>query len=135
MRIWPLRKAPVVAIAAVTALWFTGVMPASAPARSFAPPHQAGQFVKVNVSFNTQFPLVELDDQSIAAAQKTGRKLVYRAARAECTVLKSIIAKTCRLTNLNVSTQIRRHNNRNPTMLNINGSAQFSIELKKSEGD
>jgi len=43
--------------------------------------------------------------------------------------LKETIAKTCRLTNLNINTQIQHHNPAQP-MLYVNGNANFSINLK-----
>ncbi len=45
-----------------------------------------------------------------------------------------MIAKTCRLTNLSVNTQIQqqRHNAAQP-LLHINGNASFTIGLKDDE--
>ncbi len=66
--------------------------------------------------------------------QKMGRKMIYRMAREECETLRSTIARTCSLTNLNVSSQVRQQHNR-PNSLHINGSAQFAITLKSEEVD
>ena len=91
-----------------------------------------GQTVNVNVSFNTQMFMQEVDEQALLEKQMAGRKFMYRMASRECTVLKETIAKTCRLTNLNVSAQLREQNNKNPLKLYINGNAQFIITLKDS---
>ena len=48
---------------------------------------------------------------------------------AQLPVLEATIAETCRLTNLNVNSQIQ-HRNRNQPFLNINGNANFMISLK-----
>ena len=49
--------------------------------------------------------------------------------------MKAVIAKTCRLTSLNVNTQIQQqyHNAAQPR-LHINGNASFTIGLKDDEG-
>ncbi len=94
---------------------------------------QGGQPVNVSVGFSTQVPLPALDEATLAAAQKAGREYVYRLSREDCALLKEIIAKTCRLTNLNINTQIQQHNNQ-PPRLHINGNATFTISLK-DEGD
>ena len=106
---------------------------AAAPAKatSFAMPHGA-QLVNVSVGFNSQLPLPDLGEETLAAAQKSGREYVYRLGREECALLEATIAETCRLTNLNVNTQIEhqyRHNTVQPH-LRINGNATFSITLK-----
>ena len=59
-----------------------------------------------------------------------GCEYVYRLGRDECALLKETIAKTCRLTNLNINTQIQQHNNQ-PPRLHINGNANFTISLKE----
>ena len=133
MKNWHFRKTSV-AVAAVAVLCLTVSMPAQAPARSFVQPPHTGQFVNVSVSFNTQMPLPDMSENKLAAAQKSGRMLMYRLAGEECAVLKEVVAETCRLTNLNVSTQIRQRHNNNPPTININGSARFSITLKKENG-
>jgi hypothetical protein len=94
----------------------------------------AADVVSVSVNFNTQVPLADLSEETLATSQKAGRKFVYRLARDECAVLKAIIAKTCRLANLNISTQIQNYQNQNPIMLHVNGNANFVISLKDDEG-
>ena len=89
-----------------------------------------GQTIHVNVSFNTQMMLQEIDEQALVDKQQAGRKFMYRMASKECAVLKETIAKTCRLTKLNVSAQLREQKNQNPFRLYINGNAQFVITLK-----
>ena len=88
--------------------------------------------VNVGVNFSTQQPLPDLRQETLATSQKDGRKFLYRLARDECAILKAVIAKSCRLTNINISTQIQHHNNQNP-MLYINSNANFTIELKDDE--
>ncbi len=79
-------------------------------------------------------PLPDLSEETLAAAQKAGREYVYRQGREECALLKAIIAKTCRLTHLNINTQIQQHNTAQPPRLNINGNANFTISLKDDAG-
>ena len=122
---------PALAILAATTYALITVLPASAT--SLAMPLHGAQVVTVNISFSTQIPLADLSEETLAASQKSGRSFIYRLARGECAVLKSIIAETCRLTSLNVSTQIQRHNNQNPVMLYINGNANFAIGRKTDE--
>ena len=113
---------------AVASLLFVAVLADAAQARSAS--LNRGQTVNVNVNFNTQMMLQEIDEQAIVDKQQAGRKFMYRMASKECAVLKETIAKTCRLTNLNVSAQLREQKNQNPFRLYINGSAQFVITLK-----
>ncbi len=91
------------------------------------------QPVNVSVGFNTQVPLADLSEATLAAAQRAGREYIYRLGREECALLKEIIAKTCRLTNLNINTQIQQHNNTQPPQLYINGNATFTITLKDED--
>ena len=117
---------PVVALLAVLLL----APGAGAAKASIVAPFPGGaQPVNVNVGFSTQVPLPDLDEATLAAAQKAGREYVYRLGRGECVLLKAIIAKTCRLTGLNINTQIQQHNNQ-PPRLHINGNATFTISLK-----
>jgi hypothetical protein len=123
---------PVLAGAAIVALSATMMPPASATMRSSL--MQGSEIVNVNVSFNSQVPLADTSDEAIARTQKTSRRFIYRMAVKECAVLKETIAETCRLTNLNVSTNVQHRSGNNPVMLNLNGNAQFAISLK-SDGD
>ncbi len=91
--------------------------------------------VHVNVSFNSQIPLADTSDGAIANTQRTGRRFIYRMAVKECTVLKETIAETCRLTNLNVSTNVQNQSGNNPVMLNLSGNAQFAISLKSDSAN
>lgn len=88
------------------------------------------RLINVNVSLNMQVPLASDDQESLAAAQKEGRKMIYNLAVTECPILQQTIAATCVLKSLNVSTQIRSQNNTAALSLYLNGSAQFSITLK-----
>ena len=119
---------PALAVLVAATLSLITVLPASAT--SLVMPLHGAQVVTVNVSFSTQVPLADFSEETLAASQKSGRSFIYRLARDECAVLKTIIAETCRLTSLNVSTQIQHHNNQNPVMLYINGNANFSVGLK-----
>lgn len=122
-----------VAALATTSLSLATVLPASGIARAM--PLQAGQFVNVSVGFNSQVPLPDLSEQTLVNEQQTGRKFMYKMASKECAILKETIAKTCRLTNLNVSAQIREQYNQTPTALYLNGNAQFVITLKEGDSD
>ncbi len=114
------------------AVLFTSVGAGSATARLVSP-YQAN-VVNVSINFNSQSPLTETSEKAISMLQKMGRKMIYRMAREECETLRSTIAKTCSLTSLNVSSQVRQQHNR-PNSLHINGSAQFAITLKPEEVD
>ena len=106
---------------------------ASAEASILALTH-GGQPVNVSVAFNTQVPLADLSEAALTAAQRAGREYLYRLGREECALLKAVIAKTCRLTSLNVNTQIQQHHhNAAQPLLHINGNASFTIGLKDDE--
>ena len=127
---------PVLAGVAVIALSATMVPPitstASASMRSSL--LQGAEIVNVNASFNSQTPLADTSDEAIGNTQRTSRRFIYKMAVKECAVLKETIAETCRLTNLNVSTNVQHQSGNNPVMLNLSGNAQFAISLK-SDGD
>ena len=127
------RLIPIVAAAAVTFTAFTPSVSREAVARSGA--FRAGHFVNVNVGFNSQVPLADTGEPTLLRSQQSGRNFIYRMAAKECTILKETIAKTCRLTNLNISAQIRDQNNRGPIKLHLNGNAQFAITLKDGDFD
>ncbi|MEM7224362.1 MAG: hypothetical protein AAF495_15385 [Pseudomonadota bacterium] len=101
-----------------------------APSIAGAGALQGPEVVNVNVNFSSQLPLSDLSDETLARAQKAGRKLIYRMIRDECDVLKSVVARTCRLTNLNVNAQVRTQHNPPTLQLYINGGGNFSITLK-----
>ncbi len=124
------------AVPAVALLAGLVLAPGAAPAKAsiLAPFPEGSQPVNVSVGFNTQVPLPDLSEDTLAAAQKAGREYVYRLGRDECALLKEIIAKTCRLTNLNINTQIQQHNNPGAPLLYINGNATFTISLKDAVG-
>ena len=124
------------ALAALALIAGLTLAPAAAPAEtSILAFTHGGQPVNVSVAFNTQVPLPDLSEETLAAAQRAGREYLYRLARGECALLKAVIAKTCRLTSLNVNTQIQQqyHNAAQPR-LHINGNASFTIGLKDDEG-
>ena len=109
--------------------------PGAAPAEaSIVAPFQGSQPLNVSVAFNTQMPLPDLSEETLAAAQRAGRAYLYRLGREECTLLKEIIARTCRLTNLNINTQIQQQRHNAQPMLHINGNATFTISLKDGAG-
>ncbi len=123
------------ALPAVALLAGLALAPGAAPAEAsiMALPHGT-QPVNVSVGFNTQVPLPDLSEPTLAAAQRAGREYVYRLGRDECALLKAVIAKTCRLTNLNINTQIQQHNSPGAPLLTINGNATFTISLKDEAG-
>ena len=121
------------ALAATFALAF--LFQPSAEALAQTMPFPANRVVNVSVNFNTQLPLPDLSEAAIADAQKNGRLSLYRLARDECAVMKTVIAEACRLTNINVSTQIQNYNNGQPVMLYVNGNANFTISLKAESAE
>ncbi len=130
-----MRDLRILALPAMALLAGLALAPGAAPAKAsiVALPHGT-QPVNVSVGFNTQVPLPDLSEETLAAAQKAGREYVYRLGRDECALLKAVIAKTCRLTNLNINTQIQQHNNPAAPLLYINGNATFTISLKDAAG-
>jgi hypothetical protein len=111
------------AVAALAA----ATLPSLAESRSM--PFVSAQAVNVQIGFSTQMPLANDDEKTLLDAQQSGRRVLYEMASTECTLLMATIAETCRLTNLNVSAQVRQRNN-SPTMLMLNGHARFAITLK-----
>ncbi len=86
--------------------------------------------VSVNVSFQSRLPLADLSQKTLATTQKRGRTFIYNMASDECDVLKATIARTCRLTSINISSRIQDNYNDNPVKLYLNGSARLTISLK-----
>ena len=121
------RRLPWLAALAIAGLALTAAWGASANARIISV--QGGE-INVSISFNTQMPLGDTTDQTLMNTQKRGRTFVYRMAREECALLKAIIAETCRLTSLNVSSQLRNQQSKQPVSLYVNGSARYLITLK-----
>ena len=130
------RFAPVAALLALAAITLSLVTsPAIAKeARAGMMPVGGTQSVNVNVSFSIQVPLTDITVEAIADAQKANRAILYRLAQGECEALKELIAKTCRLNSLNLSSQVQNSYNQRPTMLRINLSARFMITLKEDKG-
>jgi hypothetical protein len=130
-----MRDLRIFSLPAVALLAGLVLAPGAVPAKAsvMAPFPGGGQPVNVSVGFSTQVPLPDLNESALAAAQKAGREYVYRLGRDECALLKETIAKTCRLTNLNINTQIQQHNNPGLPLLYINGNANFIISLKDED--
>ena len=126
-----MRDFRVLGLPAVALLAALTLAPRAAPAEaSIMAPFDGGQPVNVSVGFSTQVPLPDLSEETLATAQRAGRAYVYRLGRDECALLKATIAKTCRLTNLNINTQIQQHSHPGAPQLYINGHASFTITLK-----
>ena len=117
-----LRTAAVAAAISLIAVPF-----ATAEASRMAANIPGSDVINVNVSINLEIPVSDRSLQTVAREQKDGRKVLYRLATSECEVLTATIADTCRLTNLNVSTQLR-----NKQSMYVSGNAQFAITLKRS---
>ena len=132
-----MRDLRIFVLPAVALLAALVLAPGAAPAEAsvLAPFPDGGQPVNVSVGFSTQVPLPDLSEETLATAQRAGRAYVYRLGRDECALLKATIAKTCRLTNLNINTQIQQHNNPGLPLLYINGNANFTISLKDEAAD
>jgi len=118
-----------VRVSFVLAALFALALP-SAPAAAQSTAFPPTRVVNVSVNFNTQLPLPDLSEAALAQTQKNGRLALYRLARDECEVMRSVIAESCRLTNLNLSTQIQNYNNGQPLMLSVNANANFTVALK-----
>jgi len=119
-----------VATTVLVILAFCGSV-ASAEIRSI--PLPGSKFVKVNVTFTMELPLPDESQKALTTMQRKGRRQIYEFAKGECTVLKEVIADACRLTNLQVSTQVRRQQGHLPVIVYLNGNAGFAITLKNED--
>ena len=119
-----------VATTVLVILAFCGSV-ASAEIRSI--PLPGSKFVKVNVTFTMELPLPDESQKALTTMQTKGRRQIYKFAKGECTVLKEVIADACRLTNLQVSTQVRRQQGHLPVIVYLNGNAGFAITLKNED--
>jgi hypothetical protein len=90
--------------------------------------------VNVSVNFSVQLPLKDMKEDTIKRQQESGRELFYRLTQTECKILLTTIAKTCRLSNLNVSTRMRERYNQPQPRLDVSGSARYLITLKGKKG-
>jgi hypothetical protein len=123
------RLRPNLTLAAVAAatFWAATTLPTLADARSM--PLATAQPVNVQIGFSTQVPLADESEQTLINSQQSGRKALYEMASKECSSLMATIAKTCRLTSLNISAQVRQRGNM-PAVLFLNCNAHFAITLK-----
>lgn len=133
MRSFRFPAASALGPSAVAAALALTQLPATAAAQSL--PFPTSRVVNVSVNFNTQVPLPDLSEESLLETQKAGRLSLYRLARDECDVMKTVIAEACQLTNVNISTQIQNYNNGQPVMLYVNGNANFTISLKPESAE
>jgi len=117
---------------AIAGLMGLSALPASGSFRAAG--YTTNPTVNVSVSFNSHLPITLTDDDALTGLQTAARKRIYGMAARECTFLLESIAASCRLSGINVSTQIQHRNGNNPPMLYVNGSAQFAITLKVSDG-
>ena len=122
-----LRRLRLCAAAMATATACALAAPALA-SNAYAPPGATP--VNVSVGFNSQLPLPDLEEETIQAAQRASREYLYRSSSEECALLLATIAESCRLTNLNINTQVQQHQPGNP-MIYTNANASFSITLKR----
>ncbi len=112
----------------LAAVALLGAIPLAGAEASRLVTHVPGSdIINVNVSINLEIPVSDRSLETVGREQKEGRKVLYRLATSECRVLTATIARTCRLTNLNVSTQLR-----NNQSMYVNGNAQFAVTLKPS---
>lgn len=118
---------PLCAASLATSL-LLAALAAPALASNLYPP-AGGQPVSVSVGFNSHLPLPDMNEGTLAEAQRSAREYLYRVSSEECALLKAAIAETCRLTHLNINTQVQQHQPGQP-MIYINGNATFSITLK-----
>lgn len=100
-------------------------------ARKMAFPQE--EVVNVSVSFNSQTPISDLTEETITRVRNEASRVLYEMAKKECALMLEVIAQTCKLTNLNVSTQIQNYNNQAPLQIYINSNANFAITLKGEE--
>jgi hypothetical protein len=86
------------------------------------------EIINVNISFSTQTPLTDTSKQAIDAIQYNGRKLFYLMTQRECETMLEVLASSCKLKSLNMSSRIQQNNGR--TLIYLTGSARFFITPK-----
>jgi hypothetical protein len=121
----------VVLSAAALAFLLSFYTPTHAEARNRA--MHANQPVNVSVSFNIQVPVANVDEAAVLETQQDSRKLLYRLANSECKLLLETIADTCRLTHLNVNSQIQNRGQPGQPLIYVNSSATFAVTLKQDD--
>lgn len=131
MRVQKHGKPALISAIVAAGIMCLSVLPASGSLRIAG--YTTNPTVNVSVSFNSHLPITRTDDDALTALQTAARKRVYGMAARECAFLIDSIAASCRLTGINVSTQIQHQSGSNPPMLYLNGSAQFAITLKASD--
>ena len=95
-----------------------------------APPAEAaGQPIQVSASFSAQVVTAGDNEALIAQQERTLKRSMYERAARECEDLRSTIALTCAITNMNVSSQINRTYGQPPTLY-VNSSVSMQITLK-----
>ncbi len=126
-----LRPRPLAALALIAGL---ALAPAAAPAEaSILESSHEDQPVSVYVGFSIQVPLPDLREETLAAVRKAWHEHLYRLSREECALLEATIAKTCRLIDISIATEVVQRNDAAP-LLYISGNANFTINLKGDEG-
>ncbi len=132
MKVQKYGKPALISAIAAAGIMALSALPASGSLRVAG--YNANPTVNVSVSFNSHLPITLTDDDALAELQTEARKRVYGKAARDCAFLIDSIAASCRLTGINVSTQVQHQSGSNPPMLYLNGSAQFAITLKASDG-
>lgn len=84
--------------------------------------------IPVNASYSLQIPATD-DEKAVSDQEKALKRSMYERAARECDDLKATIARTCQITNINVSTQLNR-NPGSPAQIYVSTNVQMQITAK-----
>lgn len=110
-----------------------GLFLVAAPAAAQTPAsssHQEGM-VRIQSSVNFFFPGPTGDGEDAQKLRDHARLSVYEMAGRECDLLRTVLAKDCRIENINVNVNGgRQFGPQQPEGYNVNGTVNLQISLK-----
>ena len=89
----------------------------------------SGGAIQVNSSFNAQIFVANETEQQIEEQETKLKLSMYERATRECELLRSSIARSCRMTSISVSTQFTPSLG-NPPTLYVNANVSMEVTLK-----
>ncbi|WP_309664600.1 hypothetical protein [Tabrizicola sp.] len=94
-----------------------------------APTPVAGGPVIISVSYSINAPVASESPEALDQADKDYRRALYARAAKECDDLLATIAAECRITDINVSTQVNSFPGQ-PTTLYVSSTVNTEVTLK-----
>jgi hypothetical protein len=95
-----------------------------------SPARQEGQ-VRVQTTVNFFFAGPTGDGEEAQKLRERARRTVYEMAAHECDLLRDVLAKDCRMENVNVGINVNRQfGPQQPEGYSVNGSVNLQITLK-----